>query len=53
MGYSFYVPLGNLLHAPSNPTDRRVHTTAAVVIPVVEHWLEWEIAQWFQWVRSI
>ena len=28
-----------------NPTDRIVHTTAFVT-PVVEHWLEWEIAQW-------
>ena len=27
------------------PTDRITHTTA-FVIPVVEHWLEWEIAQW-------
>ena len=28
-----------------NPTDRIAHTTAFVT-PVVEHWLEWEIAQW-------
>ena len=28
-----------------HPTDRMTHTTA-FVIPVVEHWLEREIAQW-------
>ena len=28
-----------------NPTDRIAHTTAFVT-PVVEHWLEQEIAQW-------
>ena len=28
-----------------HPTDRIAHTTAFVT-PVVEHWLEWEIAQW-------
>ena len=28
-----------------HPTDRRAHTTAFVT-PVVEHWLEREIAQW-------
>ena len=27
-----------------HPTDRIIHTTAFVT-PVVEHWLEWEIAQ--------
>ena len=27
-----------------HPTDRITHTTAFVT-PVVEHWLEWEIAQ--------
>ena len=30
-----------------NPTDRIAHTTAFVT-PVVEHWLEREIAQWVQ-----
>ena len=29
------------------PTDRIIHTTAFVT-PVVEHWLEREIAQWVQ-----
>ena len=29
-----------------HPTDRITHTTAFVT-PVVEHWLEREIAQWF------
>ena len=28
-----------------HPTDRITHTTAFVT-PVVDHWLEWEIAQW-------
>ena len=28
-----------------HPTDRIAHTMAFVT-PVVEHWLEWEIAQW-------
>ena len=28
-----------------HPTDRIAHTTTFVK-PVVEHWLEWEIAQW-------
>ena len=28
-----------------HPTDRTAHTTAFVT-PVMEHWLEWEIAQW-------
>ena len=31
----------------SHPTDRIAHTTAFVT-PVVEHWLEREIAQWVQ-----
>ena len=30
-----------------HPTDRITHTTAFVT-PVVEHWLEREIAQWVQ-----
>ena len=30
-----------------HPTDRIIHTTAFVT-PVVEHWLEREIAQWVQ-----
>ena len=30
-----------------HPTDRTAHTTAFVT-PVVEHWLEREIAQWVQ-----
>ena len=28
-----------------HPTDRRAHTIA-FVIPVMEHWLEQEIAEW-------
>ena len=30
-----------------HPTDRIIHTTAFVT-PVVEHWLEREIAQWIR-----
>ena len=33
-------------------TDRIIHTTAFVT-PVVEHWLEWEIAQWVHHEGSI
>ena len=28
-----------------HPTDRTTHTTAFVT-PIMEHWLEWELAQW-------
>ena len=35
-----------------HPTDRIAHTTAFVT-PVVEHWLEWEIAQWVHHEGSI
>ena len=35
-----------------NPTDRIAHTTA-FVIPVVEHWLEREIAQWVSYMKYI
>ena len=35
-----------------NPTDRITHTTAFVT-PVVEHWLEREIAQWVHHEGSI
>ena len=31
-----------------HPPDRIAHTTAFVT-PVVEHWLEQEIAQWVVW----
>ena len=36
-----------------HPTERITHTTA-IVTPVVEHWLEQEIAQWVHhqgWIR--
>ena len=43
MGYSFLLTASFfLMH---HPTGRIAHTTAFVT-PVVEHWLEWEIAQW-------
>ena len=35
-----------------NPTDRIMHTTAFVT-PVVEHWLDGEIAQWVHHQGSI
>ena len=35
-----------------HPTDRIAHSTA-IVIPVVEHWLEREIAQWVHHEGSI
>ena len=34
-----------------HPTDRITHTTAFVT-PVVEHWLEQEIAQWVLWIKK-
>ena len=34
-----------------HPTDRRAHTTTFVT-PVVEHWLEREIAQWAQSMKD-
>ena len=50
MGYSFWLAARVLLYA--FPTDRIIHTTAFVT-PVVEHWLEWEIAQWIDHEGSI
>ena len=35
-----------------HPTDRIIHTTAFVT-PVVEHWLEREIAQWFHPMKAL
>ena len=35
-----------------HPTDRIIHTTAFVT-PVVEHWLEREIAQWVVYLMHI
>ena len=44
MGYAFRLAARVLfMH---HPTDRIAHTTAFDT-PVVEHWLEREIAQWF------
>ena len=43
MGYSFRLTARVLLYAPSLRQD--THTTAFVT-PVMEHWLEREIAQW-------
>ena len=41
IGYSYRLTARVLFHAP----DRITHTTAFVT-PVVEHWLEREMAQW-------
>ena len=40
--YGLLFPISSMHH----PTDRIAHTTAFVT-PVVGHWLEREIAQWF------
>ena len=43
MGYSFRLAARVLLYAPSHRQDSTYH---GFVTPVVEHWLEREIAQW-------
>ena len=43
--YSYQLKARVLLYAPSYNTDRITHTKAFVT-PVVEHWLEREIAEW-------
>ena len=48
IGYSFRLAARVLLHVQ----DKIAHTTA-VVTPVVEHWLEREIAQWVHHEGSI
>ena len=45
IGYSYRLTARVLLYAPSHTTDRIAHTTAFDT-PVMEHWLEREIAQW-------
>ena len=42
IGYSYRLTARVLLYAPSHKQDN----TMAFVTPVVEHWLEREIAQW-------
>ena len=44
IGYSFRLAARVLLYAPSHRQDSTFYT--AFVTPVVEHWLEREIAQW-------
>ena len=39
------LPINSKHHYMHHPTDRIAHTTAFIT-PVVEHWLEREIAQW-------
>ena len=43
IGYSYRLTARVLLYAPSHRQD---NTYQAFVTPVVEHWLEREIAQW-------
>ena len=50
IGYSFQLSTRVLLHY--HPTDRMTHTMTFVT-PVVEHWLEREIAQWVHHEGSI
>ena len=45
IGYSYRLTPRVLLYAPSHRQDSIVQTTAFVT-PVVEHWLQREIAQW-------
>ena len=43
IGYSYRLAARDLLYAPSHRQD---NTYTAFITPVVEHWLELEIAQW-------
>ena len=43
IGYSYRLTARVLLYAPSHRQDNTYH---CFVTPVVEHWLEREIAQW-------
>ena len=49
MGYSFRLTARVLLYAPSHRQDNTYH---GIVSPVVEHWLEREIAQWFHSMKD-
>ena len=48
MGYSFRLAARVLLYAPPHGED-----STAFVTPIVEHWLEWETAQWVHHKGSI
>ena len=50
MGYLFWLAARDLLYVPL--ADRITHTTAFVTT-VVEHWLEWEIAQWIMQLDAL
>ena len=50
MGYSFRLAARVLLYAPSHRQDSTYH---GLITPVVEHWLEREIAQWVYHEGSI
>ena len=43
---------GSFVNIMHHPTDRIIHTMAFVK-PVVEHWLEREIAQWVHPMKSL
>ena len=51
MGYYFLISSKGFFYM-HHPIDRITHTTAFVT-PVVEHWLEREIAQWVHYEGSI
>ena len=50
MGYSFRLAARVLLYAPSHRQDNTYH---GLFTPIVEHWLEREIAQWVHHEGSI
>ena len=50
LGYSFRLAVRVVLYM-HHPTDRITHTMAFVT-PVVEHWLEREIAQWVHTMKD-
>ena len=51
MGYSYRLTALTVLFYMHHPTARIAHTTAFVT-PVVEHWLEREIAQWVHHMKD-
>ena len=49
IGYSFWLAARVLLYASSHRQD---NTSTAFVSQVVEHWLQWEIAQCVHWLQE-
>ena len=50
IGYSFRLTARVLLYAPSHKQDSAYHS---LFTPVVEHWLEREIAQWVHAMKDL